>query len=791
VARWSWRLFRREWRQQILVLALLTLAVAATTLGAAFAYNVASGPEGRFGSADLRLAFTNSDPAATRADLAAAEEFFGTIDVIGSRFVRLPGSIENVEFRSQDPKGAYSRPMLALLGGRYPTGADEVALTDWAAQTFDLEVGDVLDIEGQGGTVVGLVENPNDLDDEFVLVSSVHAETPHEVAVLVGGRSERLERFREGMTVEGNVNRESRGDDRAPGVILTFVIATVGMILVALIAAAGFVVLAQRRLRQLGMLAALGATERHVRLVTLANGLLVGAVAAVIGPTIGVIAWVLTTSRVEAAAAHRIDGLNIPWWLIGTSMLLAVVTATGSAWWPARMLGRVPVMSALSSRPPRPRPSHRPAALGGLAIGIGIISFALSDGENLPLILVGTVTIPLGILLISPLAIRTLAVVAPRLPVAARLALRDLVRYQARSGAALAAITLGLGIAVAGVASASAAVLRSDEGNLSDRQLMIRIGSPAQAIVIPRRTQAELARIDAAVQRLAATLEEPAVINLDMVVNPEMSPEPGLGGPGDQLPVDLMRHRSDGQFDGLLMYWATPQLAAHFGWDPRLIDSHDVLTYRRGFFAFLGGKGKTTPVTNVAQILGPDYSSLPSSFIGPATARQMGWERVRAGWFIETDRPLTSDEIAAARDMAAAAGLTVEARDDNSSRLSIIRSGATVAGGLLALGILAMTVGLIRGEAAGDLRVLTATGATSRTRRAITGTTAGALALLGALLGTAGAYVGLNAGGLSGVGRVPVGNLAVLILGVPLVAALCGWILAGREPRIAVRGAIE
>ena len=33
VVRWAWRLFRREWRQQSLVLALLVLAVAATTVG--------------------------------------------------------------------------------------------------------------------------------------------------------------------------------------------------------------------------------------------------------------------------------------------------------------------------------------------------------------------------------------------------------------------------------------------------------------------------------------------------------------------------------------------------------------------------------------------------------------------------------------------------------------------------------------------------------------------------------------------------------------------------------------
>ncbi len=69
----------------------------------------------------------------------------------------------------------------------------------------------------------------------------------------------------------------------------------------------------------------------------------------------------------------------------------------------------------------------------------------------------------------------------------------------------------------------------------------------------------------------------------------------------------------------------------------------------------------------------------------------------------------------------------------------------TGAGALLALGILAMTVGLIRSESAGDLRILTATGATPRVRRTLTATTAGALALLGALIGVAGAYVVLSA----------------------------------------------
>jgi putative ABC transport system permease protein len=137
--------------------------------------------------------------------------------------------------------------------------------------------------------------------------------------------------------------------------------------------------------------------------------------------------------------------------------------------------------------------------------------------------------------------------------------------------------------------------------------------------------------------------------------------------------------------------------------------------------------------------------------------------------------------------------MTVEARD-HQTQLTAIRSGATAAGLLLALGILAMTVGLIRGEAAGDLRTLTATGATSGTRRTITASTGGALALLGVLLGAAGAYLALLAGyndDLGALDRVPVAHLAVTVIGLPLTAVAVGWLLAGREPSTLARQPLE
>ena len=103
----------------------------------------------------------------------------------------------------------------------------------------------------------------------------------------------------------------------------------------------------------------------------------------------------------------------------------------------------------------------------------------------------------------------------------------------------------------------------------------------------------------------------------------------------------------------------------------------------------------------------------------------------------------------------------------------------------MALAILAMTVGLIRSESAGDLRTLTATGASGRTRRTLTAATAGALALLGALLGVAGAYLVLMAtyyDDLGYLGRVPAVPSSSSSLGVPLTAPRPAGFLPAASP---------
>ena len=129
--------------------------------------------------------------------------------------------------------------------------------------------------------------------------------------------------------------------------------------------------------------------------------------------------------------------------------------------------------------------------------------------------------------------------------------------------------------------------------------------------------------------------------------------------------------------------------------------------------------GRDVAVTNVQRIdsrevlgAGDASSDLPSSFVTLDGLRRQGWQRVASGWLVESSKPLTSEQIAAARNLAANAGLTIEVQQESASFATPIAI-ATGAGALLALAILAMTVGLIRSESGGDLRTLTATGATN------------------------------------------------------------------------------
>ena len=312
----------------------------------AAAYNVAPLPNPQFGSAAYLLQFAGPDQKTMTADITAARKAFGTIQVIGRQFVSIPGSAQTVEYRALNPGGPYSGPMLALVQGHYPAGAGQVAVTSGIAQTLGVHVGSVLSLPGHHQRVTGIVENPSDLKDQFALVPPSAAGPAQGVTVLLDASPAAFSAFRD--TFHGQLVWQARSASTQGAVAAGALGAvTVLMVLVALVAAASFAVIAARRQRQLGMLAAIGATRKQLRLVMVASGALVGIIAAVTGAVIGLAAWFAAAPHLEAFAGHRIDRFAFPWYLVVLAMLLAILTATGAAWWPARAASRVPVVNAL------------------------------------------------------------------------------------------------------------------------------------------------------------------------------------------------------------------------------------------------------------------------------------------------------------------------------------------------------------------------------------------------------------------------------------------------------------
>jgi putative ABC transport system permease protein len=448
VIRWAWRLLRREWRQQLLILGLVTVAVAATIVGAAVATDTPPAANAGFGTAQDQATFQAPDPHLA-SQIAALRHRFGRVDVIENQAIAIPGSIDTYDLRAQNPHGPYGQPMLSLVSGHYPAGPDQMAVTSGVAATFHLQVGDLWRQDGPARRVTGIVENPQSLLDEFALVVPGQVTAPTQVTVLFDARGVPPHHIGPNVSTPHSA---SSGNVLNPQTIVLALV-TIGMLLIALVGIGGFTVLAQRRLRSLGLLATQGATDRNIRLVVRANGVLVGILGAAAGFVLGLAAWLAYRPTVESDSHHRIGAFQLPWTVIGVAMALAVIATYFAASRPARSVTRIPVVTALSGRPAPPRQIHRSALPGLILLGGAAVLFAYSGTTNgnghgaLELVL-GFVALIAAVILLAPACLTLLARLGRRAPIAARLALRDLDRYRARSGSALAAITLGVLIAV-------------------------------------------------------------------------------------------------------------------------------------------------------------------------------------------------------------------------------------------------------------------------------------------------------------------------------------------------------
>jgi putative ABC transport system permease protein len=495
-------------------------------------------------------------------------------------------------------------------------------------------------------------------------------------------------------------------------------------------------------------------------------------------------------------------------------MALAVAAAYFAATRPAKAVIRISVVTALSGRPAPPKKLRRTAVPGVIFTVVaffllGAAGASNGKGAGIPELVLGFVALTIAVILWAPFLLTALSRVTRRGPLAVRMATRDLARYRARSGSALGAISIGVFIAVV-VMVASAArfgnVLDWAGPNVSPTQLIIYTPNgpygpgPGNAGVVPPTFN--LKTMDSGAHSIAKALGTHDIIQLDTT-------------------SATLQHAAQGRSYSGPLFVATPQLLKAFGIKASSLDpTADILSMRPGFSSltkmqlvygnyFASGNHTqgnqfacpksdclaNPKIQEVTEL--PSGTSAPNTVVTEYAIHHLELKTLVSGWLVQTTQPLSALQLNDARITAAASEMSIETKSSIPTSASII-DWATLGGILLALGILAMSIGLIRSESAGDLRILTAAGASSFMRRNLTGVTAGALALIGAVVGTAAGYIALIAfsrtnslDGLSSLSSVPVTNLLIILIAMPVGATVGGWLLAGREPAAFAHQPIE
>jgi putative ABC transport system permease protein len=831
LSRWALRLAVREWKQRVLIVLLIAVASAATLLGIAVASATPGTPNaGIYGTAQTLVTLPPGTPDRA-AVIARIEKAYGQGSVVYDQPITT-GQAGGADLRDQDPAAPYTQVLLALGSGRYPTGASQVAVTQGLAQLYGLSIGSTWHVPAGSGadagrafTVTGIVEDPSNLLDEFALVAPGQLSGPGQlsssaqVRIFLGESMDSAAASTAGDVIPkaASVTEPTPEDSVFSPATIVLIVSVIGLVFIGLVATASFTVMAQRRQRALGMLASLGATEADVRFVLIADGLFAGVIGAGLGAAAALGGWLWYAPHLANASAHTIDPFDLPWAAVAIGVLLAVTTSVIAAVWPGRSVSKIPVVAAISGRVDAPQLVRRSLRPGFIFLAAGLFVLFFSGGASGGqgggfLVIAGLLCCEIASALLAPFIVDRLARLAWRAPLASRLALRDLARYRSRSGAALAAVSFAVFIATVAIILSS---VRFDDAidyvapNMAANQLILYDpgNDPSQYDPGQSAPAAKLAATRGEAYALAAQLHAPAPVELDLAVTPNVTVP---GQHTENMPSALVSLHGRG--GGAMFYVATPALLKAFGISPSEVNpAADMLTVRAGLPSTGGlalvngvflaqsppgcpaGMCILSPVIQKVSKL-PAGTTMPNTVITELAAKALHENIVPVAWLIQAPSALTPPQINGARQAAVGLGTTIATKSGQLS-LNEISNGATIGGLLLALGVLAMTVGLIRSETLRDLRTLAAAGASGRTRRALTGVTTAAIAFLGAALGAVAGCLAVLSwahGNLTEVfGNVPWSDIGLLVIGMPLIGAAAGWLLGGRQPSAVSRQPLE
>ena len=350
-----------------------------------------------------------------------------------------------------------------LVEGALPTADGEVAVGR-AVAARGVSVGDILELsrENVPARVVGVVDSYVEIAP-FVLVPPSGAALLEErrstfYAAVPGGLDWPAvqELNRRGLVA---VSREVAQDPPSaaewapPGMpgewsaegssagtaVLALVVATV-VLEVVLLAGPAFAVGVRRQRRDLALLAASGGAPGDLRRIVLAAGAVLGGGAALLGAALGIGLARLAVPMVENRLAMTLGPFDVPWRDVAVTVAVGLVAGLGAALVPARQAARTDVVEALAGRRGQVRTSWRSPVLGLALVTAGMVLVVLGARGNEFGVAGGAVLLVVGMVAACPWLVGLLAPLARRLPVPARLAVRDATRNRARTAPAVAAV---------------------------------------------------------------------------------------------------------------------------------------------------------------------------------------------------------------------------------------------------------------------------------------------------------------------------------------------------------------
>lgn len=615
-------------------------------------------------------------------------------------------------------------------------------------------------------------------------------------------------------------------------VLMLSVIVTLAVLEVVLLAGAAFAVGARRQARTLGLLAATGGSRRDVRRVVLAGGAVLGAVGAVAGVVLGLLlarlGMVLLTRRLGVDFGHY----DLRLMEVAVVVVIGVVTGVLAAVLPARTASRQDPVVALTGRRGQVHTARKVPVIGVLTTVVGValaalgsvLALGLTTGLNpassrsstiaAALIAGGAALAQLGLIITSSAIIGLVGRLGSRLPLPARLAVRDAARHRGRSAPAMAAV-------LTAVTGSTALLLLVTSIDHHDRAQYVPTW-PAMTAGMPLTTYDYNPRTQVSTPHTATPAR---VLSLVRPHLPAFTPTvvtstlEGCSGNdcnhgyANPLPSCASCATTDvpisGRLDGTavggesligLLTDASPTAAAK-----AVLARGGVVVFRGGLVrqdgtvrfdivsaadsraqASVASSGTdAAPPTHQVSVPGiylPVRQASTGAIYSLAAARTMGLSTHPSTVLMRFARLPTVAQEDAARGALSDAGLGAELDVERGYRSSyrlgllLLMLGAAV----ITLGAAGIATGLAQADARADHATLAAVGAAPRLRRTLAAAQALTIALLGTGLGILAGFVPAVAliGAVKSLDLViPWARLATVLVGVPLLAGVLAFLL--------------